>query len=197
MTGSASSVLKTDTRLLSENLFLNYGLESLFKDVAIIAGNVNYIIFDIDDYYTVQQYITSTFKTVLIGIVTHNEYNFIDEHHVIYRIKVDASIAEWRELMILAAAGQFFPRSEKVRLTANERNVLAMLVKGMDIRQISCELNVHLKTIYSVRYHVLTKLGCRTVLDYQILSVSKAFTHWLTINNVDNVISRVNSKVIA
>ncbi|EBE0034324.1 LuxR family transcriptional regulator, partial [Salmonella enterica] len=28
MTGSASSVLKTDTRLLSENLFLNYGLES-------------------------------------------------------------------------------------------------------------------------------------------------------------------------
>lgn len=62
MTGSASSVLKTDTRLLSENLFLNYGLESLFKDVAIIAGNVNYIIFDIDDYYTVQQYITSTFK---------------------------------------------------------------------------------------------------------------------------------------
>ncbi|EAW9746965.1 TPA: LuxR family transcriptional regulator, partial [Salmonella enterica] len=26
---------------------------------------------------------------------------------------------------------------------------------------------------------------------------SKAFTHWLTINNVDNVISRVNSKVIA
>lgn len=57
MTGSASSVLKTDTRLLSENLFLNYGLESLFKDVAIIAGNVNYIIFDIDDYYTVQQYI--------------------------------------------------------------------------------------------------------------------------------------------
>ncbi|EDL9133746.1 LuxR family transcriptional regulator, partial [Salmonella enterica subsp. enterica serovar Typhimurium] len=30
--------------------------------------------------------------------------------------------------------------------------------------------------------------------------VSKAFTHWLTINNVDNVdnvISRVNSKVIA
>ncbi|EAN9197013.1 LuxR family transcriptional regulator, partial [Salmonella enterica] len=26
MTGSASSVLKTDTRLLSENLFLNYGL---------------------------------------------------------------------------------------------------------------------------------------------------------------------------
>ncbi|MDI5303766.1 hypothetical protein MJN76_29930, partial [Salmonella enterica subsp. enterica serovar Anatum] len=41
---------------LSENLFLNYGLESLFKDVAIIAGNVNYIIFDIDDYYTVQQY---------------------------------------------------------------------------------------------------------------------------------------------
>ncbi|EAQ2279002.1 LuxR family transcriptional regulator, partial [Salmonella enterica] len=77
MTGSASSVLKTDTRLLSENLFLNYGLESLFKDVAIIAGNVNYIIFDIDDYYTVQQYITSTFKTVLIGIVTHNEYNFI------------------------------------------------------------------------------------------------------------------------
>ncbi|EAM1968541.1 LuxR family transcriptional regulator, partial [Salmonella enterica] len=24
-----------------------------------------------------------------------------------------------------------------------------------------------------------------------------AFTHWLTINNVDNVISRVNSKVIA
>ncbi|EAO0142250.1 TPA_asm: LuxR family transcriptional regulator, partial [Salmonella enterica subsp. enterica serovar Heidelberg] len=37
----------------------------------------------------------------------------------------------------------------------------------------------------------------RTVLDYQILSVSKAFTHWLTINNVDNVISRVNSKVIA
>ncbi len=123
MTGSASSVLKTDTRLLSENLFLNYGLESLFKDVAIIAGNVNYIIFDIDDYYTVQ--------------------------------------------------------------------------KGMDIRQISCELNVHLKTIYSVRYHVLTKLGCRTVLDYQILSVSKAFTHWLTINNVDNVISRVNSKVIA
>ncbi|EBE1144605.1 TPA: LuxR family transcriptional regulator, partial [Salmonella enterica subsp. enterica] len=25
----------------------------------------------------------------------------------------------------------------------------------------------------------------------------KAFTHWLTINNVDNVISRVNSKVIA
>ncbi|EAO4150880.1 LuxR family transcriptional regulator, partial [Salmonella enterica] len=117
MTGSASSVLKTDTRLLSENLFLNYGLESLFKDVAIIAGNVNYIIFDIDDYYTVQQYITSTFKTVLIGIVTHNEYNFIDEHHVIYRIKVDASIAEWRELLILAAAGQFFPRSEKVRLT--------------------------------------------------------------------------------
>ncbi|ESJ34083.1 regulatory protein, partial [Salmonella enterica subsp. enterica serovar Nchanga str. CFSAN001092] len=77
MTGSASSVLKTDTRLLSENLFLNYGLESLFKDVAIIAGNVNYIIFDIDDYYTVQQYITSTFKAVLIGIVTHNEYNFI------------------------------------------------------------------------------------------------------------------------
>ncbi|EAX4849310.1 LuxR family transcriptional regulator, partial [Salmonella enterica] len=74
MTGSASSVLKTDTRLLSENLFLNYGLESLFKDVAIIAGNVNYIIFDIDDYYTVQQYITSAFKTVLIGIVTHNEY---------------------------------------------------------------------------------------------------------------------------
>ncbi|ECO8408037.1 helix-turn-helix transcriptional regulator, partial [Salmonella enterica] len=171
MTGSASSVLKTDTRLLSENLFLNYGLESLFKDVAIIAGNVNYIIFDIDDYYTVQQYITSTFKAVLIGIVTHNEYNFIDEHHAIYRIKVDASIAEWRELLILAAAGQFFPRSEKVRLTANERNVLAMLVKGMDIRQISCELNVHLKTIYSVRYHVLTKLGCRTVLDYQILSV--------------------------
>ncbi len=45
MTGSASSVLKTDTRLLSENLFLNYGLESLFKDVAIIVGNVNYIIF--------------------------------------------------------------------------------------------------------------------------------------------------------
>ncbi|HAE6174249.1 TPA_asm: LuxR family transcriptional regulator, partial [Salmonella enterica subsp. enterica serovar 4,[5],12:b:-] len=28
-------------------------------------------------------------------------------------------------------------------------------------------------------------------------SVSKAFTHWLTINNVDNVIFRVNSKVIA
>ncbi|EAV4957724.1 LuxR family transcriptional regulator, partial [Salmonella enterica] len=26
MTGSASSVLKTDIRLLSENLFLNYGL---------------------------------------------------------------------------------------------------------------------------------------------------------------------------
>ncbi|HFZ8160630.1 TPA: LuxR family transcriptional regulator, partial [Salmonella enterica subsp. enterica serovar Zanzibar] len=25
----------------------------------------------------------------------------------------------------------------------------------------------------------------------------KAFTHWLTINNVDNVISHVNSKVIA
>ncbi|TMV36718.1 LuxR family transcriptional regulator, partial [Salmonella enterica subsp. enterica serovar Cerro] len=24
-----------------------------------------------------------------------------------------------------------------------------------------------------------------------------AFTHWLTINNVDNVISHVNSKVIA
>ncbi|EKA6474285.1 LuxR family transcriptional regulator, partial [Salmonella enterica] len=28
-------------------------------------------------------------------------------------------------------------------------------------------------------------------------SVSKAFMHWLTINNVDNVISHVNSKVIA
>ncbi|EMS7966171.1 LuxR family transcriptional regulator, partial [Salmonella enterica] len=26
---------------------------------------------------------------------------------------------------------------------------------------------------------------------------SKAFMHWLTINNVDNVISPVNSKVIA
>ncbi|EFP2010645.1 LuxR family transcriptional regulator, partial [Salmonella enterica] len=64
MTGSATSVLKTVTRLLSENLFLNYGLESLFKDVAIIVGNVNYIIFDIDDYYTIQQYITTTFKTV-------------------------------------------------------------------------------------------------------------------------------------
>ncbi|EBJ9976840.1 LuxR family transcriptional regulator, partial [Salmonella enterica] len=112
MTGSASSVLKTDIRLLSENLFLNYGLESLFKDVAIIVGNVNYIIFDIDDYYTVQQYITTTFKTVLIGIVTHNEYNFIDEHHTIYRIKVYASITEWRELLILAATGQFYPRPE-------------------------------------------------------------------------------------
>ncbi|ECO4287487.1 LuxR family transcriptional regulator, partial [Salmonella enterica] len=62
---------------------------------------------------------------------------------------------------------------------------------------ISCELNVHLKTIYSVRYHVLTKLGCRTVLDYQILSVSKAFTHWITITNIDNIISHVNSKAIA
>ncbi|EIB1344269.1 LuxR family transcriptional regulator, partial [Salmonella enterica] len=55
MIGSASSVLKTDTRLLSENLFLNYGLESLFKDIAIMVGGVNYIIFDIDDYYTIQQ----------------------------------------------------------------------------------------------------------------------------------------------
>ncbi|MDI5424860.1 hypothetical protein MJM99_32805, partial [Salmonella enterica subsp. enterica serovar Kentucky] len=45
-----------------------------------------------DDYFTVQQYITSAFKTVLIGIVTHNEYNFIDEHHAIYRIKVDESL---------------------------------------------------------------------------------------------------------
>ncbi|EIK5733925.1 LuxR family transcriptional regulator, partial [Salmonella enterica] len=135
--------------------------------------------------------------TVFIGIVTHNEYNFINEHHTIYRIKVGASIAEWRELLILADSGQFLPRPEKIRLTANERNVLAMLVKGMDIRQISCELNVHLKTIYSVRYHVLAKLGCRTVLDYQILSVSKAFTHWITITNVDNVISHVNSKAIA
>ncbi|ECE1088001.1 LuxR family transcriptional regulator [Salmonella enterica subsp. diarizonae] len=197
MTGSASSVLKTDTRLLSENLFLNYGLESIFKDAAIIVGNVNYIIFDIDDYYTVQKYITSAFKTVLIGIVTHNEYNFIDEHHTIYRIKIDASISEWRELLIQASSGQFFSRPEKVRLTANEKNVLAMLVKGMDIRQISRELNVHLKTIYSVRYHVLAKLGCRTVLDYQILSVSKAFTHWITISNVSNLISHVNSKAIA
>ncbi|SUG33661.1 regulatory protein [Salmonella enterica subsp. arizonae] len=106
MTGSATSVLKTVTRLLSENLFLNYGLESLFKDVAIIVGNVNYIIFDIDDYYTIQQYITTTFKTVLIGVVTHNEYNFIDEYHAIYRIKSDASIAEWRDLLILAGSGQ-------------------------------------------------------------------------------------------
>lgn len=113
MTGSASSVLKTDTRLLSENLFLNYGLESIFKDAAIIVGNVNYIIFDIDDYYTVQQYITSAFKTVLIGIVTHNEYNFIDEHHTIYRIKIDASISEWRELLIQASSGQFFPDQRK------------------------------------------------------------------------------------
>ncbi|ECH5184596.1 LuxR family transcriptional regulator, partial [Salmonella enterica] len=64
MIGSASSVLKTDTRLLSENLFLNYGLESLFKDIAIMVGGVNYIIFDIDDYYTIQQYITPTIKTV-------------------------------------------------------------------------------------------------------------------------------------
>lgn len=197
MTGSASSVLKTDTRLLSENLFLNYGLQSLFKDTAIIAGNVNYIIFDIDDYYTIRQHIIPTFKTVLIGIVTHNEYKFIDECHTIYRISVDASVAEWRELLILAGSGQLFPRPEKVRLTANEKNVLAMLVKGMDIRQISCELNVHLKTIYSVRYHVLAKLGCKTVLDYQILSVSKAFTHWITTNNNSHVISHVNNKVIA
>ncbi|EBD3737491.1 helix-turn-helix transcriptional regulator [Salmonella enterica] len=197
MTGSATPVLKTVTRLLSENLFLNYGLESLFKDVAIIVGNVNYIIFDIDDYYTIQQYITTTFKTVLIGVVTHNEYNFIDEYHAIYRIKSDASIAEWRDLLILAGSGQVIPRTQKFRLTANEKKVLAMLIKGMDIRQISCELNVHLKTIYSVRYHVLAKLGCRTVLDYQILSVSKLFTHWITINSASNIISHVNSEVIA
>lgn len=197
MTGSASSVLVTDTRLLSENLFLNYGLESLFKDIAIVAGNVNYIIFDIDDYYAIQRDITAAFKTVLIGIVTHNEYKFIEEQQTIYRIKADASIAEWRELLVLAGSGHFFPRPEKVRLTTNEKNVLAMLVKGLDIRQISYELNVHLKTIYSVRYHVLAKLGCRTVLDYQILSVSKAFTHWATINNVGNVITPVNSKAIA
>ncbi|ECG8589064.1 LuxR family transcriptional regulator [Salmonella enterica subsp. salamae] len=197
MTGTASSVFRTDTRLLSENLFLNYGLESLFKEAAIIADNVNYIIFDIDDYYTIQQYITTTFKTVLIGVVTHNEYNFIDECHAIYRIKVDASVAEWRELLILASSDHFFPRAEKIRLTANEKNVLAMLVKGMDIRQISCELNVHLKTVYSVRYHVLAKLGCRTVLDYQILSVSKAFMHWVTMVNASNVVSPVNSKAIA
>ncbi|HHX9846149.1 TPA: helix-turn-helix domain-containing protein [Salmonella bongori] len=197
MTGSASSVLVADTRLLSENLFLNYGLESLFKDIAIVEGNVNYIIFDIDDYYAIQRDITSAFKTVLIGIVTHNEYKFIEEQQTIYRIKADASIAEWRELLVLAGSGQFFPRPEKVRLTANEKNVLAMLVKGLDIRQISYELNVHLKTIYSVRYHVLAKLGCRTVLDYQILSVSKAFMHWATINNVGNVITPVNSKAIA
>ncbi len=57
----------------------------------------------------------------------------LDEHHAIYRIsKVDASIAEWRELLIWAAAGQFFSRVRESRLTANERNVLAMLVKGMD-----------------------------------------------------------------
>ncbi|EBM5986432.1 LuxR family transcriptional regulator, partial [Salmonella enterica] len=37
----------------------------------------------------------------------------------------------------------------------------------------------------------------RTVLDYQILSVSKAFTHWITISNVSNLISHVNSKAIA
>ncbi|EJX9818179.1 helix-turn-helix transcriptional regulator, partial [Salmonella bongori] len=140
---------------------------------------------------------TSAFKTVLIGIVTHNEYKFIEEQQTIYRIKADASIAEWRELLVLASSGHFFPRPEKVRLTANEKNVLAMLVKGLDIRQISYELNVHLKTIYSVRYHVLAKLGCRTVLDYQILSVSKAFMHWATINNVGNVITPVNSKAIA
>ncbi|MGS9112192.1 helix-turn-helix domain-containing protein, partial [Salmonella enterica subsp. enterica serovar Infantis] len=67
MTGSASSVLQTDTRLLSENLFLNYGLESLCKDVAIIAGPVHYIIFDIDDYYTVQPEIPSACPTVRSG----------------------------------------------------------------------------------------------------------------------------------
>ncbi len=56
-----------------------------------------------------------------------------------------------------------FSRPEKSQINGeDERNVLAMLVKGMDIKpQISCELNVHLKTIYSVRYHVLTKLGCK------------------------------------
>ncbi len=41
-----------------------------------VAGNVNCVFFDYDYYHTVQQYITSAFKTVLIGIVTHNEYNF-------------------------------------------------------------------------------------------------------------------------
>ncbi|EBP7296615.1 LuxR family transcriptional regulator, partial [Salmonella enterica] len=30
-----------------------------------------------------------------------------------------------------------------------------------------------------------------------ILSVSKAFTHWITITNIDNIISHVNSKAIA
>lgn len=53
MIGFVLFVLKIDIRLLSENLFFNYGLEFLFKDVVIIVGNVNYIIFDIDDYYIV------------------------------------------------------------------------------------------------------------------------------------------------
>jgi len=50
-------------------------------------------------------------------------------------------------------------------LTGREKEIAAMIVEGLNSRQIATSLQISLRTVEAHRSHILEKLGCRNVVD--------------------------------
>lgn len=57
------------------------------------------------------------------------------------------------------------PDFPETSLTGREKEIVALIVEGLNSRQIANRLRISLRTVEAHRSHILGKLGCRNVVD--------------------------------
>ena len=63
-------------------------------------------------------------------------------------------------------------RSRLQRLTPRERDVLALLVKGMSLREIGAELRISPRTVEVYKARIMEKLQCRSIAEIVKMTVT-------------------------
>lgn len=79
---------------------------------------------------------------------------------------IDSHIAKDRFLSIVREKQRFLRKNEATRqeeLTARETEVLALLARGLTIKEIACELTISINTVLTHRKSISAKLGIRSV----------------------------------
>ena len=165
-----------------ENNFLAEGVKFIAEEMMRFKGREHtLVIFDAAHYTDIVSFVNVGDKITGIMLYEHNSYVFLPSGTSIYKERSSLTVCEMRECIHKIACGQSMPPdSSDMTIVLNRKESAYIDLMRMDLTptQISHQLGVNLKTVYSLRQRLALKLSCSSFQEFYILCKSDIFSQW-------------------
>ena len=134
---------------------------------------INPIVFDIRNIENIQNFIFQYPNLIFVGLIyTYLQPDILPLFHLIINIQ-DSKLEIEKKIQSIVEI--YFNNSHNSELSPREKEVLVLLAKGLQSKEIAEKLNLSTHTIITHRKHIMTKTNMKTV---------GALTAYALLNNI-------------